>query len=284
METILPSKGRVALVIGSGGLKCSAAIGVWDVLSQENVKVDLVVGCSGGAIFGGLISLGKTAEEIHELSASLWTEEVTSQIKLSNLGKIALPGVFGFDDRIGVFNDRNLTRSLESGFGVDTTFTDTKIPFYCVTTDIHTGKPVVLTRGPLARAVRASSSIPILFEPIEWGGRYLVDGGLSNPLPTDVAMQQGATLIIAIGFNKPLRATVNTAGNFAMQMFNIMINQLLSKRFAYDNLHYRGEIILIAPRFEQEIHIDEVDKVPEIIARGREETLRQIDYVKSLLK
>jgi NTE family protein len=285
MSTLIrgAKKQRVALVIGSGGIKCAAAIGVWEVLNQENIDIDIVVGCSGGSVFGALIALGADAKQMTKLREDLWTAEITKRINYRNLGKIILPKVFGFDENIGIFDDRVVTRNLERGFGKDTTFADTRIPFFCVTTDIHSGRPVVLSSGPLAKAVRASSGIPVIFEPVEWDGRYLVDGGLSNPLPTDVAVDAGATLIIAVGFNKPLRASVKTAGNFANQMFNIMINQLLSKRFAYDNLAYHGEIILIIPHFDEEIHIDRVEMVPQIIEKGRQQTLMHIQYIKKLI-
>ena len=276
-------KPRLAIVIGSGGLKCAAAIGVMQVLEQANISVDMVVGCSGGSVFGAAIALGYSSEKMAETRAQAWTSDITKKLDFSSLSKIVLPGIFGFDDQIGVFDDTVMAGNIARAFGEETTFADTKIPFYCVATDFHNGDAVVISEGNLAKAVRISSGIPIIFKPLELNGKLLIDGGLSNPLPVDVAIQEGADIIIAVGFETPLLPSVSSPGNFANQMFNILVNQLLYKKFASDNLMYHSEIIPIVPEFDFEIKISDVKSVPFIVEQGKREALKHIDYLKKML-
>jgi len=281
----MKKKGRssLALVIGSGGIKCAAAIGVMQVLETENIAVDMVVGCSGGAVYGAAIALGFSSDRLIETSAQAWTSDITHRINFSSLLKIIFPKRFGFDDEIGIIDDRIMTGNIENVFGAKTTFADTHIPFFCVATDFHTGEPVVMSKGKLSKAIRISSGIPIIFKPLEWEGKLLIDGALSNPLPVDVAIKAGADLIIALGFEPPLQQTVNSPVNFASQMFSILENQLLAKKFAFYNLAYHSEIIAIVPEFKEKIRVNDVSKVPFIVEQGRQETEMHIHYLKQVL-
>jgi NTE family protein len=274
---------RLALVIGSGGLKCAAAVGVMQVLEEENIDVDMVVGCSGGAVFGACIAMGWSSERIVEAHSRTWTEEVTKKLDYLSLLKIGFPSLMGFDDHIGIFDDRVMVENIERGYGPESTFANTKIPFHCVATDFHTGEQVVISEGSLAEAARISSGIPIVFKPVEWKGKLLIDGGFSNPLPVDVAIQEGADVIIAIGFEMPLQPSVTSPGNFANQMFNILVNQLLAKKFAFYNLAHHSEIIAIIPEFKEDIKISDVSKMPTIIEQGRKEMLKHVTYLKKML-
>ena len=276
------SNPRIAIVIGSGGLKCAAAIGVMQVLEEENIPLDLVVGCSGGAVFGASIAMGQSSGEMNELQKIGWTSKITKKLNLPGLMKMIAPNLVGFDDQISVFDDEVMIDSLAKVFGKDTTIADTKIPFHCVATDFNTGEHVVISEGNLVQALRMSSGIPLVFKPIEWNGKLLIDGGLSNPLPVDIAIQEGADIIIAVGFETPMVTSVSSPGNFAAQMFNILVNQLLYKKFAFYNLAYHSEIIAIVPEFEKEIKLNDVGIVPFIIEQGRKETLKHIDYLKQL--
>lgn len=280
----MTDKPRLALVIGSGSLKCAAVIGVMEVFEQEGIDVDLVVGCSGGAIFGATIALGYHSEKIIDTRAKTWTDDITDKIDYSSLLKIAFPRLVGFKDDIAIFDDQIINRNMENAYGAETTFADTKIPFHVVATDFNTGEPVVISEGKVAQAVRISAGIPLVFKPVEWNGRLLLDGGLSNPLPVDIAIREGADLIVALGFEAPLQPSVATPANYASQMFNILVNQLLHKKFAFFNLAYHSEIVMIVPEFKEYIRVNDVEKVPFIIEQGRKETLKHIGYIKQMLE
>lgn len=275
---------RIAIVIGSGGLKCAAAIGVMQVLEEENIPLDMVIGCSGGAVFGAAIAMGQTADEIQESQKVGWTTSIAKSLNLSGLMKMIAPGLVKFDDKISVFDDAIMIDNLARVFGKETTFADTKIPFHCVATDFNTGEPVIISDGNLVMGIRMSSGIPLVFSPLEWNGKLLIDGGLSDPLPIDIAIQEGADIIIAVGFETPLVPSVSSPGYFAAQMFYILVNQLLYKKFAFYNLAYHSEIIAIVPEFNREIKINDISVVPFIIEQGRKETLKHISYLKQLRK
>lgn len=279
----MSNKPRLAIVIGSGGLKCAAAIGVMQVLEEENIAVDLVVGCSGGAVFGAAIALGFSSEEMTETCSQAWTSDVTKKVDISSLLKILFPKWCMFNDEIGVFDDGVMAENIARAFGPQTTFADTKIPLFCVATDFHTGKSITISEGGVAKAIRISSGIPIIFKPVEWKGKLLIDGGLSNPLPVNVAIQEGAEIIIAVGFETSLLPSVASPGNYARQMFNILVNQLLYKQFAFYNMAYHSEIIAIVPEIKDDIKISDVNSVPFIIKQGKKETLKHLEYLKQLL-
>jgi len=118
-------KKRVALVIGSGAIKCAASIGMFQVLEEENIEVDLVVGCSGGAIYGVGIAAGTPLEDIRELSDGTWTKDLM-QDYMVNL-KASKDGSLKFNERSGLVNDSYLNEKLRSISG-GRLFSDLKIP------------------------------------------------------------------------------------------------------------------------------------------------------------
>jgi NTE family protein len=274
---------KLALVIGSGGIKCVAAVGIMKVLKEADIVVDMVIGCSGGSIIGACIALGDSPDTVMNKTHQLWTSDITSKIDLSSVLTILNLRRGSFNKQIGIFDDTIISRNMTAAYGVDTTFADTVIPFHCVATDFNTGETVVLSDGNLAKAVRVSSGIPVAFKPLELSGHLLIDGGLSDPLPIDVAIKQGADIIIAIGFETPPQPSVSTPGNYANQMFNILVNQLLAKTFAFYHLTHHSEIITILPEFKETIKINDTGKIPFIIEQGEIEARKQIEYLKELL-
>jgi len=278
-----PRKPKVALVIGSGGLKCAAALGIFDALEKENIGIDMVVGCSGGAIIGGFIATGHSSEEATQKVLRLWTPENVTQIRLNKLIRVLFPKLLGFNERFGLTSDRVMRESYWECYGKETTFQDAKIPFFCVATDISSGEPVVISEGSIVDAVRISSGVPVLFEAVEYKGKILVDGGISNPLPVDVAIKEGADIIVAVGFKIPKLPDVSSPGNFIGQMFAILKNELLSLRMAFYGLAHHSEIVLVIPEFESEYKLTDTHKIPEIIAYGERETEKHIGYIKRLI-
>ena len=112
---------RIALVIGSGSVKCAAALGLMKVFEREHIHVDMVVGCSGGAIYAALIALGWSVERATEATLRMWTREVTSKRSTRAMLQLVLPWIFKFDETFGLIDDSLINRRLRTGFG-DTTF------------------------------------------------------------------------------------------------------------------------------------------------------------------
>jgi NTE family protein len=272
----------VAVVVGSGSVKCAAALGLWRVLQRAGIEVDLLVGCSGGALFAAGLALGLSADEVQDAARRLFTREATSRRDRMALWRAAFPRLFGFDERWGLRDERPLNAALRAGFG-DHTFADTRIPFLCTATDFKTGEQVVIDDGLLRDAVRASIAIPFAFAPHRIGDRLLVDGFLSDPLPVGVAVREGADVIIAMGFESPYQTRVRSAGRFAFQVSSIMTNNLLRAAFAFHGAAHHGEVIPILPRFERRVGLFDTSQLPYLINEGERAAEEQLPYLQRLL-
>ncbi len=180
----MPKK-KVGLALGGGAARGLAHIGVLEVLEKGGVPIDLVAGTSAGAVVGALHASGMSAGRMREVAVAFdW-------FKRRSLVDLSMP-------RTGFIAGERLTREIKELMGGDLKFTQLKKPFACVACDLLSGEEAVMTRGSVADAVHASISIPVVFQAVERGGRYLVDGGLVNEIPVNVARAMGADYIIAV--------------------------------------------------------------------------------------
>lgn len=273
----------VSLVIGSGSVKCAAAIGVVHALSEAGIGVERVVGCSAGAIFAALIALRRNVAEAREATVRLWTKELTAARNTLGLLQAIAPRLFGFEaERFALRDDAPMNSRLRDYFG-DRRIEDAPIPLHITATDFGNGELVDLNRGPIADAIRASVSLPFAFRPVRLDGRLLVDGYLADPLPISVAMKHGARVIVAVGFESPYQEQVRSAGRFAFQLSAIMSNNLLKSRFAFHSIAHHAEMIAIIPEFKQRIRLFDTAKVPYIIEEGERAAQEQLPYLRDLL-
>ena len=176
---------KVGLALGGGAARGLAHIGVLAVLEKEGIPIDMIAGTSVGAIVGALYAQGKDASQVKKVFLDL------AQHKLTRFIDPSLP-------RSGLIKGKKFKDLLASFIGGDIKFSDLRIPFACVATDIETGEEIVIARGSVPEAVRASISIPGIFTVVKRGGRYLVDGGLVNPVPVNLAKRMGADFVIAV--------------------------------------------------------------------------------------
>ncbi|GAB4088894.1 patatin-like phospholipase family protein [Hydrogenophaga soli] len=246
-----PRRPVVGLVLSGGGARGFAHVGVLRALEEAHVPVDLVVGTSMGAIVGGLYASGMSPQALQaELLSIPWNTLFERRAPRPTLPQHRkeddfnlLPIVeLGFrDGEFRVPTGAVSTRSLEwllRHFTLHTRklthFDALSIPFRAVATDMETGEPVVLDRGDLAAALRASMSVPGVFSPLEMDGRILGDGGLVNNLPVDVARAMGADVVIAVNIGTPLagRETLNDVLGVSQQMINILTEQNVQRSIA----------------------------------------------------
>lgn len=274
---------RVALVIGSGSVKCAASLGLQKVLKREGIEIDMVVGCSGGSLYAAAIALGHEVEAAEALTKRLWTRELTRKRDLRSLLAAFLPQIFPFSERFGLIDDRLVMERLRAAFG-ESTFQDARIPLYLTATDFNNGEQVVFSEGRLVDAVRASIAIPYVFRPWRVGDRLLVDGFLSDPMPVGVAIRQGADIIVTMGFESPYQTKVTSVLRFAFQLSSITSNNLLKANFAFHNLAHHAEILPIIPQFTQRIHLFDTDKIPYVIEEGERAAEQQLPYLRRLLQ
>jgi NTE family protein len=279
-----PQPPSVSLVIGSGSVKCAAAIGVAQVLQKAGIRIDRVVGCSGGALFATLIAMGYDTEKARDITLRLWTKDITAKRNNQALLSALAPKLMGFKaSRFGLRDDRLINRRLKEAFG-DARIEDMQIPLHITATNFMDGELVDLVSGPVAPAIRASLAIPFAFAPVEHNGQLLVDGYVSDPLPISVAIKHGARVIVAVGFESPMMEEIGSAGRFAMQLSSIMSNNLLRARFAFNSVAHHAEVITIIPEFKKRIRLFDTDKVPYIIDAGAKAAREQIVYLRRLLE
>jgi len=271
---------RISLVIGSGGIKCAAAIGLWKVLLEEGIQLDSVVGCSGGSMYGALIANNSDADQMVEWSKVLWTKDVM-QGYTENL-KASKDGSLRFNERSGLVDDSFMNGNLQKVYG-GLKFSDLRLPFKVVATQLLSGEKVTLSEGSVFDAIRASLAIPIIFPPWEVNGQLLIDGAASDPLPIDVAIQDGADIIIAMGFPLDYRSRFRSMTAVQEQLNSIYMNNILTSTYAFYNLAHHAEIFPVIPEFDGSVSMFDVDKIPDVVARGEEAARRQMPHIKRLL-
>lgn len=176
---------KVGLALGGGAARGIAHIGVLTVLEKEGIPIDLIAGTSVGAAVGAFYARSKNADLIKERAIELSGRRLTQFIDP------ALP-------RAGLVKGKKLSDLLTSLLGGNIQFSNLLMPFACTASDIDTGEAVVLDRGSVVEAVRASISLPGIFTVVKRRGRNLVDGGLTNPVPVSLVREMGADFIIAV--------------------------------------------------------------------------------------
>lgn len=232
---------RIGLVLSGGGARGAAHIGVLKVLERHRIPVDVIAGTSFGAIIGGLYATGLSAEELEErLLAVDWEfalrdtvprrlrsmrrkdddDNFLVKFKLGvNDGEIALPPGVILNEHF-----RILLREYARGAATVTDFDKLPIPFRAVAADIETGEPVVLGGGSLVQSILASMAVPGLFPPVKLDDRLLVDGGIANNVPIDVARAMGADILIVVDISSPPKpqAEIESFLDVVSQMVTIM--------------------------------------------------------------
>ncbi|WP_445179343.1 patatin-like phospholipase family protein [Pseudomonas sp. McL0111] len=217
------SRPKVGLVLSGGAARGLAHIGVLKALEEQGIKIDAIAGTSMGAVVGGLYASGYKIDELEKLALNIdWQQAlsdappredvpfrrkqddrdflVKQKLSFRDDGSLGLP--------IGVIQGQNLSLLLESllAHTSDTRdFDKLPIPFRAVATDIASGEKVVFRKGHLPQVIRASMSIPAVFAPVELDGRLLVDGGMTDNIPLDVAREMGVDIAIVVDIGTPLR-------------------------------------------------------------------------------
>ena len=196
-----PERPRIGLVLGGGGARGLAHIGVFRVLEEAGLPVDIVTGTSVGALVGALYSSGISIDRI---------ESMTEEIGWSDLTNISAPSVVTLFLSEKLLSTEKMEKYIADKIG-NKRFDELKIPFGCVATDLRTGEKIIFYEGDVAPAVLASATIPGVFTPVEYRHRLLVDGGLVDNIPTDVARMLKADIIIAVNISADF--TKNTPSN-----------------------------------------------------------------------
>ena len=234
----------VALVLGSGGARGYAHIGVIDVLEKNGIKPDFIVGTSAGSIVGSIYASGKSAEELKDIALNLQPNDVRDLT-------IRLKGFFVGEKVESYINKQVEYKQLQ----------ELKIPMYVVATELKEGRKAIFNYGNTGQAVRASISIPSMFIPAKIGEEEFVDGGLVSPVPVEIARDLGADIIIAVDI---LAQPVYTETSNVWGLFNQNIN-IMQQNIALSEL--KDADIIIRPDLREKNHIFDV--------KGREKTIQE---------
>jgi len=235
---------RVGLVLGGGGARGAAHVGVLKELERQRIPIDVIAGTSMGAIVGGLYASGTSVAALEELVGSLdWAGVLADEPNREDMSfrRKQDDAQFPIDFELGVRgSDLVLPKGVIQGQKLDLLlreltmhtahiddFDDLPIPFRAIASDIERGESYVMERGDLARCIRASMSVPGVFAPVLIDNRLLVDGGLVGNLPVDVMQAMDVDVIIAVDVEFPLysREELESALTISEQMLTILIRK-----------------------------------------------------------
>jgi NTE family protein len=203
-------KPKIALVLGGGAARGFAHVGVIRALEQEKIPIDLIVGTSVGSLIGAIYAYDMNSMELE------WTAFTLEKDSLFDYGLMnAFTGM-------GAAKGDKLEDFVKSKVPV-VNIENLKIPFAAVATDLNRGTRVILDKGSVARAVRASSAIPGVFPPVDHQGKMLVDGGVIDNVPVAVAREKGADIVIAVDISEQvINFNITNVMDVMLQSITIM--------------------------------------------------------------
>ena len=204
---------KIALVLGGGAARGFAHVGVIRALEQEKIPIDMIVGTSVGSLIGAIYANDMNSFELE------WTAFTLGKDDLFDYG------IFSAITGMGLARGDKLEEFVRTKVST-ANIEDLKLPFAAVATDLNRGTRVVLDKGSVARAVRASSAIPGVFNPVEFQGRLLVDGGLMDNIPISVAREKGADIVIAVDISENVvNFNITNIVKVVLQSVNIMFDE-----------------------------------------------------------
>ena len=173
---------KIGLALSSGGAKGIAHIGVLKALEEAHIPVRMLAGTSMGGVVAAVYAAGRSAGEIEQFARSLRLLDIAQRDRTG----------------LGLLGQDKLASLLREALGGDLTFAQLKLDLALVAVDLETGEEVIISDGSVVEGVLATAALPIVFPPLRWRGRLLVDGGLLNPVPFDVVRQMGADCVVAV--------------------------------------------------------------------------------------
>lgn len=256
-----PDRPKIALVLGGGAARGFAHVGVIRALEQERVPIDLVVGTSVGSLIGAIYAYDLNSFELEWTAFTLEKEHLFDYALMS-----ALTGM-------GAVKGDKLENFIKTKIPVEN-IENLKLPYAAVATDLNRGTRVVLDSGSIAKAVRASSAIPGVFQPLQYQGKLLVDGGVVDNIPISVARDKGADIVIAVDIGENVtNFNLSNLFDVILQSVNIMFN---------DNVAFRKKDadVLITPAVGNVGMLDFTQK-KRLMQAGMEATQKAMPEIRS---
>ena len=289
------SRKRVAVVLSGGGAKGMAHIGVLKVLERAGIPVDIVTGTSMGSIIGGLYAIGYNANSLDSMvRVQDWSYVITDKedMRRQSLGDRKKQNTYVFSTGLtigkrdmqagGIIKGKNLAELFQQlcvGFTDSLDFSrDLPIPFACVATNIIDNSEVDFHSGWLPKAMRASMAIPAAFSPVRIGDKVLVDGGLKNNYPADLAREMGADIIIGVTVQGAPKSAEDMGGTMSIlsQIIDVNCKNKVDENLAITDLHMQVDTKGYGSASFSQAAID------TLIRRGEEEAMRHWDEIIAL--
>ena len=293
-ETEEPQRKKVAVVLSGGGAKGMAHIGVLKVLEKAGIPVDYVTGTSMGSIIGGLYAIGYNSHSLDSMvRVQDWSYVITDRENLRNqsLSDRKKQNTYFFSTGMtlgkkdqnagGIIKGKNLAELFQQlcvGFTDSLDFNQLPIPFACVATDIITNEEVDFHSGRLPQAMRASMAIPAAFSPVRLGNKVLVDGGLKNNYPVDIAREMGAEIVIGVTVQGPPKEAEDMGGTMSIlsQIIDVNCKNKVDENIAMTDLHMAVDTKgYNAASFT-------LEAIDTLVRRGEEEAMRHWDQIMAL--
>lgn len=291
----LSARPRVGVVLSGGGAKGMAHIGVLKVIEEAGIPVDIIVGTSMGSIIGGLYAIGYTTQQMDSIiMAQNWNVLLSDKAYRTSLDfqakeqkaqyLLSVPFFERPQDLIsgGVIKGRNIGRmlwQLTEGYHDSIDFRRLPVPFACVSQDLVTGEEIVFESGVLPLAIRASMSIPGVFAPIAMHNQLLIDGGLVNNYPADVARRMGADIIIGVDVQDPMKTAQELQGSIMAQISQLI--DLQGKARWQDNINQSDIYIKVNVKGYNTASFN-TTAIDSLIDRGEQAARAQMDALRSI--
>lgn len=287
-------KPRVGLVLSGGGARGFAHIGVLKALEERQIELDLVVGTSMGSIVGGFYCAGFSADQITRIAGEIDWDDIISDatqrphlflsqknIPRRHIVQLRMDGIVPYIPQSITQGQKvyqtMYRRLLQAEFQAHQDFDNLKIPFRSVTTDLNSGNKVVLGSGNLAEAIQASMAFPLMFAPVEINGMRLVDGGITDNLPVDVARNLGMDIVIGVDATSPLRGSgeMEAPWEIADQVTTIMMENPTRESFLKADLGIKPPL--------KDYRAGDFNQMDSIIRTGYEAAIGMIDSLNMLI-
>ncbi|MCT4614329.1 MAG: patatin-like phospholipase family protein [Marinifilaceae bacterium] len=282
---------KIGLVLSGGGAKGFAHIGVLKIIDKLGIPIDYIAGTSMGSIIGGLYSIGYTAEQIEQFVI----EKNWDQVLSDNVSREYVP-IYekdyyeryilsipikpkGIQFPKGIVQGQNIINIFEeltTDYHKESNFREFPIPFVCIATDLESGKPVVLDKGYLADALRASMAIPTFFSPIEIDGKLLADGGMVNNFPVKEVVDMGADIVIGVDVQSgpKTKRELNSFIDIINQTVTLMSLNEFKRNIDYVDIYIKPDI--------GEYSVGSFSNAKELIEQGEKKAIENIDIFKNL--
>lgn len=289
-----PSRKKVAVVLSGGGAKGVAHVKALKVIEEAGIPVDYIVGTSMGAIVGGLYAIGYTPNQLDSLVRKQdWSFILSDRIRRRDMSLtereqsdryiLSLPFVRKkqtevFGGMIQGQNLSNLFSELTMGYHDSIDFNRLPIPFACVATNIVDGREIVFHNGELGTAMRASMAIPGVFTPVRTDSMVLVDGGITNNFPVDIAKAMGADLIIGVDVQDRLKTAdkLNSMPDMIKQIIDLTCQSNYRSHVEQTDVHIKVDVTGYSSASFNPVAID------TLLKRGEEASRRQWDNLLTL--